>query len=288
METDVARTPAVADRPPIPAAPAAAAVDPRVPPPLAEFDRVAKAFGEGASQLEAVRDIRLTVSEGDFVTLVGPSGCGKSTLLNMLAGLFAPTEGVVRYRGRVVSGINRRVGYMTQQDHLLPWRDVAGNVAVPLEIRGIARGDRRATVQRLIDLVGLTGFERAYPSQLSGGMRKRCSFARLLACDAETLLMDEPFGSLDAQLRLTLQGEVLRICRQLGKTVLFVTHDLDEAVALADRCVVFTRRPGTILTELEINLPRERDLVQLRLDDRYTALTRRLWRPMAPELVEPH
>jgi NitT/TauT family transport system ATP-binding protein len=287
MDTDVARTPAVADRPTMHAAPAVAAADPRLPPPLAEFDCVGKTFGEGANRLEAVRDIRLTVSEGDFVTLVGPSGCGKSTLLNMLAGLFVPTQGVVRYRGQVVSGVNRRVGYMTQQDHLLPWRDVAGNVAVPLEIRGVARADRRETVQRLVDLVGLTGFEHAYPSQLSGGMRKRCSFARLLACDAETLLMDEPFGSLDAQLRLTLQGVMLRICRQLGKTVLFVTHDLDEAVALADRCVVFTRRPGNILTELEIDLPRERDLVQLRLDDRYTALTRRLWRLMAPELVEP-
>lgn len=287
MDTDAARTAAVAERRPMHAAPAAAVTDARARPPLAEFDHVGKSFGEGASRLQAVRDIRLTVSEGDFVTLVGPSGCGKSTLLNMLAGLFAPTEGVVRYRGRVVCGVNRRVGYMTQQDHLLPWRDVAGNVAVPLEIRGTARGERRATVQRLLDLVGLTGFERAYPSQLSGGMRKRCALARLLACDAETLLMDEPFGSLDAQLRLTLQGVMLRLCRQLGKTVLFVTHDLDEAVALGDRCVVFTRRPGTILTELEIDLPRERDLVQLRLDDRYTALTRRLWRLMAPELAEP-
>jgi NitT/TauT family transport system ATP-binding protein len=253
--------------------------------PLIEFSGVAKHFFVGGGLRPAVEGVDLAVRPGEIVTLVGPSGCGKSTLLNMAAGLFAPTRGTVRYRGAEVTGLNHSVGYMTQQDHLLPWRSTLDNVALPLELAGEARERRLARAQDLLRLVGLEGFERHYPSQLSGGMRKRCALARLLAYDPETLLLDEPFGALDAQLRLALQAEVLRIVRSLGKTVLFVTHDLDEAIAMADRCAVFHGRPGRIVEVLEVDLPRERDLLTLRFDARYVELTRRLWTRMAPDLA---
>ncbi len=253
---------------------------------LAEFSGVAKTFDIDGRATAAIHDITLRVAEGEFITLVGPSGCGKSTLLNLIAGLLAPTAGTVRYRGRPVTGLNRRVGYMTQQDHLLPWRTIADNIAVPLELRGMARADRRRRVDELIGLVGLAGFDKHYPSQVSGGMRKRTALARLLASDAETVLMDEPFGALDAQLRLQLQIQMTRLCRRLGKTMMFVTHDLDEAIALADRCVVFGPRPGTILREIPVDLGRERELGRLRFDARYIELTHALWRLMAPAALD--
>ncbi|MFC7557456.1 ABC transporter ATP-binding protein [Pseudoroseomonas wenyumeiae] len=209
--------------------------------PLIRFRGVGKSFGSGASAVEAVRGIDLDVAAGDFVTLVGPSGCGKSTLLNMTAGLFHPTAGTVDYAGAPVNAINLRTGYMTQNDHLLPWRTVSANIQVPLEIRHTPRAEMREKVRQLIELVGLTGFEATYPAQLSGGMRKRVALARLLAYDPETLLLDEPFAALDAQLRLNMQIELLQLSRRLHKSVLFVTHDLDEAAALGDRCVVFRR-----------------------------------------------
>lgn len=253
---------------------------------LISFRGVGKTFTVGDCTIEAVRGIDLDVARGEFVTLVGPSGCGKSTLLNMTAGLFAPSTGTVRYDGDLVEGVNLRTGYMTQSDHLLPWRTVAANIQVPLEIRGQPRGEMRDKVAALMDLVGLGGFERSYPSQLSGGMRKRAALARLLAYDPETLLLDEPFAALDAQLRLNMQIELLRLSRQLNKTVLFVTHDLDEAAALCDRCVVFSGRPGTIRSVLDSPLPRDRDLMRLRHDRRYVALAAELWDMITPMLTQ--
>jgi len=251
---------------------------------LIEFSGVSKAFQVEGGERPAVESIDLSVNAGEVVTLVGPSGCGKSTLLNMTAGLFAPSQGRVRYAGELVQGLNLKVGYMTQQDHLLPWRSVLDNIALPLEIRGLDRHARKEKARELVALVGLEGFESYYPSQVSGGMRKRCALARLLAQDPETLLMDEPFGALDAQLRLALQIELLRLVRALGKTVLFVTHDLDEAVALADRCAVFAGRPGRIVQTLPVPLGADRDLLSLRLDPRYVDLTQQLWRLMAPSV----
>jgi NitT/TauT family transport system ATP-binding protein len=253
--------------------------------PLIEFSEVAKHFFAGGALRAAVEGVNLAVRVGEIMTLVGPSGCGKSTLLNMTAGLFAPTRGTVRYAGAEVSGLNYSVGYMTQQDHLLPWRSVLDNITLPLELRGEGRERRMARALDLIALVGLQGFEHHFPSQVSGGMRKRCALARLLAYDPETLLLDEPFGALDAQLRLGLQAEVLRVVRSLDKTVLFVTHDLDEAIAMGDRCAVFHGRPGRIGEVIEIDLPRERDLLTLRFEPRYVELTQRLWTRMAPELA---
>jgi NitT/TauT family transport system ATP-binding protein len=253
--------------------------------PLIEFCRVAKHFFVSGELRPAVEDVDLRVQSGELVTLVGPSGCGKSTLLNMAAGMFGPTRGSVRYGGEEVTGLNYRVGYMTQQDHLLPWRSVLDNIVLPLELRGEARDRRVARAHDLIALVGLEGFERHYPTQLSGGMKKRCALARLLAYDPETLLLDEPFGALDAQLRLGLQAELLRVVRRLGKTVLFVTHDLDEAISMGDRCAVFQGRPGRIAEVLAIDLPPERDLLTLRFEARYIELTQQLWHRMAPDLA---
>lgn len=250
---------------------------------LIRFTGVQKNFQIGGRGFVAVRDVSLAVHRGEIITLVGPSGCGKSTLLNMTAGLFGPTEGRVEYDGAEVRGVNRRVGYMTQADHLLPWRTIAGNIAVPLQIRRIGKRETDARVEELLALVGLSGFAASYPNQLSGGMRKRAALARLLASDPETILMDEPFGALDAQMRLVLQTELLRLCRRFEKTVLFVTHDVDEAIALADRCVVFAGRPGTIDYVLSVPLPRERNLVGLRADPRYVALCADLWRRLAPD-----
>jgi NitT/TauT family transport system ATP-binding protein len=253
--------------------------------PLIEFAGVAKHFFVGGELRPAVEGVELTVRPGELVTLVGPSGCGKSTLLNMAAGMFGPTRGTVQYAGREVQGLNHSVGYMTQQDHLLPWRSVLDNIALPLELRGEPRDRRLARAQDLVALVGLEGFERHFPTQISGGMKKRCALARLLAYDPETLLMDEPFGALDAQLRLGLQSELLRVVRRLGKTVLFVTHDLDEAISMGDRCAVFQGRPGRIAEVIDIDLPAERDLLTLRFEPRYIELTQRLWTRMAPELA---
>lgn len=252
--------------------------------PIVSFDAVGKTFNTNGKNLEAVREISLTIRGGEFVTLVGPSGCGKSTLLNMTAGLMAPTCGTVRYAGQIVRGIHGHVGYMTQHDHLLPWRTVAGNVEVPLEIRSMPRGERADRVAALIEMVGLNGFEKSYPSQISGGMRKRTALARVLAYDPETLLMDEPFAALDAQLRLQMQADLLTLCAKLKKTVLFVTHDLDEAIALADRCVVFSSRPGTVVRVIETGLPHARDLVDLRFDRRFLDLAHELWETLTPAL----
>jgi sulfonate transport system ATP-binding protein len=259
------------------------AAEPRAPlrsEPLIRFESVEQCFGD----LTVVRNLDLAVYQGEFICLVGPSGCGKSTLLNITAGLFSPTRGTVFYRGRPVKVINRQTGYMTQSDHLLPWRSTFGNIAVPLEIMGKPCTEITAKVTELIQLVGLAGFEQSYPLQLSGGMRNRTALARLLACDPETLLMDEPFGALDAQLRLILQIEVKRLCREFGKTVLFVTHDIDEAVALADRIVVFTSRPSTILEIVENRLPRDRNLKGLRFNSDYIAQCAALWRLLSPQI----
>jgi NitT/TauT family transport system ATP-binding protein len=244
------------------------------------FSNIRKEFLRSGKSSRIVDGISLDVKHGEFVTFLGPSGCGKSTLLNMTAGLMRPSAGSVKYDGVEVTKINQRVGYMTQQDHLLPWRTVAGNIALPLEVRGVARKQRASRVDELLSLVGLDGFADQYPTKISGGMRKRAALARLLAATPETILMDEPFGALDAQMRLNLQGELLRLCAQFKTTVLFVTHDVDEAVALADRCVVLGPRPTSIEQIIEIDLPRPRDLVGLRSSSRYQAICAQLWQIM--------
>lgn len=253
-----------------------------VAPTVISFREVSKSFTVKGVVRQASHSINVDIRQGQVVTIIGPSGCGKSTLLNMVAGLFAPTSGEVLYRGQPIQGINGRTGYMTQSDHLLPWRDVTGNIAIPLEIQGVPKAKRQERIRELLALVGLEGHEKAYPSQLSGGMRKRAALARLLAYDPETLLMDEPFAALDAQLRMRMQTELFKLSRQLNKTVLFVTHDLDEAVALGDRCLIFSGRPGTIVRDVNIPLGDDRNILQLRKDPRYHELCGDLWEFITP------
>lgn len=226
----------------------------------------------------AVRDVSLEFPRRHFVTIIGPSGCGKSTLLNMAAGLFQPTVGEVLHRGSRIEEVNHTVGYMPQHDLLLPWRTVEGNVGIALEIKGVPRKERRERVHRILETVGLSGFKDSYPSQLSGGMRKRTALARVLIYEPDTLLMDEPFSALDAQLRVIMQRELLELWQEQRKSVLFVTHDLEEAILLADTVVVFGRSPGTVIHVEHLDLPRPRDLAKLRSTPEFSAVWTRLWK----------
>jgi NitT/TauT family transport system ATP-binding protein len=230
------------------------------------------------------------VQPGEFVALVGPSGCGKTTVLRCLGGLQAPSGGSITIAERPLSGVDRRVAMVFQSDSLFPWRTVAGNVAFGLEVRRYAKGAAGRIVQDLIELVGLTGFERAFPHQLSGGMRQRVNLARALAVDPDVLLMDEPFSSLDMQTREYMQLELLRIWSHKRKTVLFVTHQIEEAVFLADRVLLMSPRPGRIQRDVAVPLARPRE-GRLRhtpefhaiVDDLAEALTREMMdQPVAP------
>ena len=244
---------------------------------IVRLQGVAKQFYRDGRPLLACQDINVEVQRGDFISIVGPSGCGKSTLLNLIAGLSRPTRGQITYAGAPVSGPNRRVGYMTQRDNLLPWRSVEANIGVALELARVNGSERRQRVERFINLVGLAGFEKHFPSELSGGMRKRVALARTLIYDPETLLMDEPFGALDAQLKLILHGELLKLWEQARKTIVFVTHDLTEALTLADRVVVMSSRPGTVKLVQEVDLPRPRDVFKVRFTPRFGELHEQLW-----------
>jgi NitT/TauT family transport system ATP-binding protein len=245
--------------------------------PLIEYRDVGRRFLSRAGAVTACEQVNLTVRQGEFLAVVGPSGCGKSTLLNMAAGLLAPTVGQVFYRGAPVQGPNTDVGYLTQRDTLLPWRTVEDNVAIALELRGDSRAERLRTAHAWLDRVGLTGFEKSYPAQLSGGMRRRACLARTLAYEPETILMDEPFGALDALTREQMNLEMLRIWRESGKTIVFVTHDLAEALTLADRVAVFSARPGRIRAVETVDLPRPRDVFRIRFDPHFGELHDRLW-----------
>ncbi|MGW3607756.1 MULTISPECIES: ABC transporter ATP-binding protein [unclassified Micromonospora] len=240
-----------------------------------EVQGLSKHFRKDDEELIALRDVDLTVEQGSFLVLLGRSGCGKSTLLNLLAGLTPPTSGQITYGGKPMRGPNTQVGYLTQHDTLMPWRDVTRNVQMPRELRGESKKERAAVAAELIKLVGLDGFERHYPRELSGGMRRRASLARMLCADPETLLLDEPFGALDAQLRTELQGELLRLWSGSGRTVVFVTHDIEEALILADRVVVLGPI-GTILLDQPVDLPRPRDPDDIRVDPHFVELHRRL------------
>ena len=244
---------------------------------LVRLAGVTKQYYREGRPVLACRDVSFDVQRGDFVSIVGPSGCGKSTLLNLIAGLARPTRGEIRYAGTPVSGPNRRVGYMTQRDNLLPWRSVEANIGVALELAHVNGSERRQRVERFVNLVGLGGFEKHFPAELSGGMRKRVALARTLIYDPETLLMDEPFGALDAQLKLILHAELLSLWEQARKTIIFVTHDLTEALTLADRVVVMSNRPGTVKLIQEVDLPRPRDVFKVRFTPRFGELHERLW-----------
>jgi NitT/TauT family transport system ATP-binding protein len=238
---------------------------------------VSKRFGSGARSVLALDRVSLEVGESEFVCLVGPSGCGKSTLLNLLAGLLKATSGDVIFQGEPVRDINTHVGYVTQRDNLVPWRTVEGNLALPLEIRKVSRSEKEARVHEAIQQVGLAGFGKHYPTELSGGMRKRVTLARALIYGADTLLMDEPFGALDAQLKLVIEDELMKLWHEAHPTILYVTHDLTEAITMADRVVVFSARPAQILAIEEIDIPRPRDLNATRFLPYFRDVHERLW-----------
>jgi NitT/TauT family transport system ATP-binding protein len=253
---------------------------------LFHFDGVDKFFYKNDVPFHVLRNIDLRIYQGEYVAIVGPSGCGKSTLLNMAAGLMPPNGGTVKYRGTPIKEVNHHMGYVTQRDNLLPWRNVQDNVAIGLEIRGENRAKIKRIVGEMIEKVGLTSFEKHYPTELSGGMRKRVTLARSMATDPETLAMDEPFGALDAQLKLVLQAELLKLWSGADKTCIFVTHDLAEAVALADRIVAVSARPGTILTIQEIDLPRPRDVFSVRFEPHFAELHQKLWDNLANDVLQ--
>jgi len=224
-----------------------------------EYRNVTMRFGEGARRLTAIQDVSFAVCDREVVSLIGPSGCGKSTLLNIGSGLYPPSEGAAFVDGARVAGPNSHVAFMLQKDLLLPWRTVAENVMLGVEIQRIAAPERRERAQSLLEGFRLAEFARHYPHQLSGGMRQRVALARTLAVDPTVLLLDEPFSAVDAQTRMALQRDLAQTLLRAAKTALLITHDLMEAVMLSDRVLVMSRRPGRIIDEIAIDLPHRDD-----------------------------
>lgn len=253
---------------------------------MIDLRHVSKTFRKQHEEVHAVRDISLAIAQKEIVAVIGPSGCGKSTLLNMIAGLYPPTSGSIVYKGERVADVNTDVGYMTQKDNLLPWRSVRDNVAFPLELSGVNKSERATRADQVIAHVGLEGFAHRFPHELSGGMRKRACLARMLLYGAETALLDEPFAALDAQLKLSMHDLLLKLAAETGQTVVFVTHDLMEAVTLADRVLVCTRRPASVALEQRIELARPRDVLNVRFTNEFKELYDALWERLRVEYHE--
>ena len=255
-----------------------------------ELDRITVTFQSPdapAQRYTAVADTTLGVKTGEFVCVVGPTGCGKSTLLNIGAGLLQASSGEVRVFGEPLNGINRRAGYMFQTEALMPWRSAIDNVMVGLQYHGVPEADARAQAQAWLERVGLSGFGDRYPHQLSGGMRKRTALAQVLALDPDIILMDEPFSALDIQTRQLMENEVLDLWAARKKAVLFITHDLDEAIAMSDRVVVLSAGPATRpIGEFEIDLPRPRDVAEVRIQPRFVELHTQIWAVLRDEVLK--
>lgn len=242
---------------------------------------------EPSQRYTAVGATSLCVGAGEFVSVVGPTGCGKSTLLNIGAGLLAPSSGEVRVFGQALHGINRRAGYMFQSDALMPWRSAIENVVVGLQYGGLPDARARPQAQAWLERVGLGGFEDRYPHQLSGGMRKRAALAQVLAVDPDIILMDEPFSALDIQTRQLMENEVLELWARKKKAVLFITHDLDEAIAMSDRVLVLSAGPATRpMGEFVIDLPRPRDVAEVRSQPRFVELHTQIWTVLRDEVLK--
>jgi NitT/TauT family transport system ATP-binding protein len=240
---------------------------------LVEVRNLALDFKSRTDTTRALESINLEVATGSLTAIVGPSGCGKSTLLHVLAGLLQPTSGEVIFRG----GRRPKIGYMFQQDSLLPWRTALSNVELALRLNGASTAEARSMAAKALQHFGLEGFERHFPRQLSGGMRKRVALACALSYHPDLLLMDEPYSSLDAQTRLLLQDELLTAWKEAGTTIIFVTHDLEEAVCLGDKVVIMSRRPGTILATVPVALPRPRSVMEARGNPRFADSITSLW-----------
>ena len=235
----------------------------------------------------AVEQARLSVEDGEFVAIVGPTGCGKSTLLNVAAGLLRPVSGTVRIFDAPLTGLNRQAGYLFQADALFPWKTAIDNVALGLEIAGVSRAEALARARQWLNSVGLAAFAGRYPHMLSGGQRKRVGLAQVLIRDPKILLMDEPFGPLDAQTRQIMGNLLLELWTADRKAVLFVTHDLEEAIALADRVVIMSAGPGArIIGDWRVSLPRPRDIYEVRLDKEFHSLHREIWRVLKAEVLK--
>jgi NitT/TauT family transport system ATP-binding protein len=227
--------------------------------PILVVENIVKRFETEDGVLTAVDDVSFTVAPGEFLAVIGPSGCGKSTLFNVMGGLLDGYDGSVRVGGDTVRGPHPSIGMIFQEESTFPWRSVIDNVAFPLEIAGVPKAERIEKARHFVDMVGLAGFERRYPAELSGGMRQRVSMARTLASEPKILLMDEPFAALDEQTRLLLGDKVLQIQQELKQTTLLITHNLTEAVQLSDRILVMTYRPGRLKRVVDIKLPRPRN-----------------------------
>jgi NitT/TauT family transport system ATP-binding protein len=255
-----------------------------------ELERITCTFvsrDDPGQRYTAVADTSLRVGAGEFVSVVGPTGCGKSTLLNVAAGLLEPSAGCIRVFGEPLSGINRRAGYMFQTEALMPWRSAIDNVMVGLQYRGMPDDEARSQAQAWLERVGLSDFGDRYPHQLSGGMRKRTALAQVLALDPDIILMDEPFSALDIQTRQLMENEVLDLWAARRKAVLFITHDLDEAIAMSDRVVVLSAGPATRpIGEFEIDLPRPRDVAEVRTQPRFVELHTQIWAVLRDEVLK--
>jgi NitT/TauT family transport system ATP-binding protein len=249
------------------------------------FDGVTIRFAvPGGRVHEVVRDISLDIADGTFVAIVGPSGCGKSTLLTVAAGLLVPPEGGVRIFGEPLKGLNRHAAYLFQQDALLPWRTVLDNVLLGPTFRGIRRAEAEGEARRWLARVGLAGFADRFPHQLSGGMRKRVAVAQSWIVRPRMLLMDEPFGALDVQTRQIMETELLGLWQEDRKTVLFITHDLEEAIALADQVVVLSAGPARLKGIYPVDLPRPRDVAEIRLTPAFLSLYQDIWADLRDEV----
>jgi NitT/TauT family transport system ATP-binding protein len=258
--------------------------------PALALDRITCTFASrerAGDRYTAVRDTTLAVGEGEFVSVVGPTGCGKSTLLNVAAGLLAPSSGRVRVMGAPLTDINRTAGYMFQADSLMPWRSALDNVLAGLEFAGVPVAEAEARGYAWLARVGLTGCDRRFPHQLSGGMRKRVALAQMLILDPKMLLMDEPFSALDVQTRQLMENELLELWSSDRKSVLFITHDLEEAIALSDRVIVLSAGPETHpIGEFVIDLPRPRDVNEIRMTPRFVEIHGDIWHAMKDEVLK--
>ena len=251
------------------------------------FYAVKKTFPKGKDSLTVLDNVTLQAEENEFTCILGPSGCGKSTLLNLVAGLSPVDAGRVEFRGRPVTSVNTEIGYITQDSNLLPWFTVLENIRLPLDIRHVGdTAERHALAMEWIARVGLAGFEHQYPHDLSGGMQKRVSIARTLVYDPDVILMDEPFGALDAITKMVLQNLLIQLWQKRQKTILFVTHDLTEAITLGDRVVIMTKRPGRKKSVLAVAMQRPRDAFSLTETPEYAAIHREFWELMRPEVID--
>lgn len=249
--------------------------------PIIELEGVSKRYGD----MLALDNVSLRIEKGEFVVIVGASGCGKSTTLNMIAGFDHPSEGLVKVEGRQVTEVSPNTGMVFQQYALFPWLSVLDNIAYGLKMKGMKKAERRAIAQQFVDMVGLKGFENAYPKQLSGDMKQRVTIARVLANDPAVMLFDEPFAALDAMTRQVLQEELVRIYEQSGKTIVFITHSIDEALMLSSRILIMSARPGKIAQDIVNDLPHPRN-ADVQLSEQYLAMKQKIWKTVQGEVAK--